>query len=50
MPKCQPHVFRLGGEGGGGAINPFLPNALFFYPLKLSENRKVLRVHWEQVG
>ena len=26
-----------------GAINPFVPNVPFFYPLKTSENRKVFR-------
>ena len=36
-------------------LNPFVPNALFLYPLKTSENRKVSfgalgRVHWEQMG
>ena len=39
-------------------INPFVPNALFFYPLKTSENRKGFlmfsggreREHWERMG
>ena len=42
------------------AMNPFVPNAPFFYLLKTSENRKDFwcfqglekgeRVHWEQMG
>ena len=33
-------------------LNPFVPNAPFFYPLETLENRKVgrERVHWEQMG
>ena len=27
-------------------INPFVPNALFLYPLKTSENRKVFSCFW----
>ena len=39
-------------------INPFVPNAPFLYPLKISENRKVFlcfhgdreRVHWVRMA
>ena len=34
-------------------LNPFVPNALFLYPLKTSGNRKTggrERVHWERMG
>ena len=39
-------------------FNPFVPNAPFLYPLKISENRKVFRtfsggrerVHWERMS
>ena len=29
-------------------VDPFVPNALFLYPMKTSESRE--RVHWEQIG
>lgn len=29
-------------------LNPFVPDALFFYPLK-TFSRRTKRVHWEQI-
>ena len=30
-------------------VNPFVPNALFLYPLKTLENLRE-KVHWEQIS
>ena len=45
QPKFSKHaffqLFQPAGHLANGVINPFVPNAPFLYPLKISENLTV---------
>ena len=51
------NLLLMGRKDNNIVVNPFVPNASFFYPLKTSENLGFLmfsggseRVHWERMG
>ena len=51
------NLLLMGRKDNNIVVNPFVPNASFFYPLKISENLGFLmfsggseRVHWERMG